>query len=386
MKITRTEVIILGDPMPTERVDVRIGECAFLRVHTDEGVTGLSEVFAVPGAVAKAALDGPDSFFGRLLVGEDPIPAERLWARLYNSMLHGNRRGWAVICIGAVDVALWDINGKARGLPVWQILGGAERSTHQTVEGAPLDVVVPYCTIVSRDYDAESVLREQVEKVARLRDLGFRAMKVEPMRSSPETVVELARLARQALGPDRTLSVDVGYLWNDVGTAARVARQLAESDVFFLETPFPVDSLEAYARLAAVSPVRLAAGEHTVTRWEFLDLMDRGKVQVVQPYVTTCGGLTEARRIVDLAQPRGVLVCPGNWGTAVLGAATVHLAAVSPITPVIEYAPYQVYWSPLGKAIQEVCLPVVEGTIALPTAPGIGVDLPEDLIAHFRAG
>ena len=126
------------------------------------------------------------------------------------------------------------------------------------------------------------------------------------------------------------LSVDVGYLWNDVGQAAKVCEQLLEYDVFWLETPFPVDSLEAYARLSRQTRLRLAAGEHTVTRWEFLELMDRGGVLVAQPYMTTCGGLTEARRIVDLAQPRGVLVCPGNWSTQLLGAASVHLAAICP--------------------------------------------------------
>jgi L-alanine-DL-glutamate epimerase-like enolase superfamily enzyme len=178
----------------------------------------------------------------------------------------------------------------------------------------------------------------------------------------------------------------VGYLWNDVGVATRVAAELAELGVFFLETPFPVDSLEAYGRLTAKAPLRIAAGEHTVTRWEFLDLMDRGGVQVVQPYMTTVGGLTEARRVVELALPRGVLVVPGNWSTQVLGAATVHLAAFSPITPLIEFAPAQVYWSPLRRALQEVALPVVDGAIALTAGPGIGVELPQDLIDRFRVG
>jgi L-alanine-DL-glutamate epimerase-like enolase superfamily enzyme len=158
---------------------------------------------------------------------------------------------------------------------------------------------------------------------------------------------------------------------------------LEELGVFFLETPFPVDSLEAYARLAAKAALPIAAGEHTTTRWEFLALMEHG-VQVVQPYMTTVGGLTEAKRVVDLALPRGVRVCPGNWSSQVLGAATVHLAAVSQITPLIEYAPAQIYWSPLRKALQDVGLPVVDGAIAHPTSPGIGVEVPDDLIRHFR--
>jgi L-alanine-DL-glutamate epimerase-like enolase superfamily enzyme len=384
VKITHVETFVLGDPRPLASPEGGISALAFVRVHTDEGISGTSEVFSVPPGVVAAVLDGPDSFFGHLLVGEDPTPPERLRARLYNSMLHGNRRGWAVICMGAVEVALWDIWGKALGRPVYQLLGGAERSDHQLHDEAQRREVVPYCTIVSTDNTAPRVLSEQVERALTLRALGYRAFKVEPMQSTPETVVELARRVRAALGPAVTLCVDVGYLWNDVGVALAVADRLAALDVFFLETPFPVDALEAYRRLTAGTRLRIAVGEHTVTRWEFLDLMDRGGVGVVQPYMTTVGGLSEAKRVVDLAIARGVLVCPGNWSTGVLGAATVHLAAYSPITPIFEFAPPEIYASPLRRALADVALPVHHGAVALPAAPGIGVDLPDDLIARFR--
>jgi L-alanine-DL-glutamate epimerase-like enolase superfamily enzyme len=386
VRITQVEVFVLGDPAPPEPVDDRIAHLACVRIATDEGLSGLSEVFAVPPAVAKAALEGPDSFFGQWLIGADPIPPARLWTRMYDSLLHGNRRGWAIICLGAADVALWDIYGQALGRPVYQLLGGAERSPHQIYDEAQRREVVPYATIVSRDWDAASVIRQQTAKVATLCELGYRAVKVEPMRSAPATVVELAARARAVLGPERLLCVDVGYLWQDVGVALAVAERLLEHEVFFLETPFSVDALAAYARLTARTRLRIAAGEHTVTRWEFLDLMDRGGVGVVQPYMTTVGGLTEARRVVELAAARGVLVCPGNWSTAILGAATVHLAAVSPITPLIESVAAEVSWSPLRRALQAVGLPVVNGAIALPTAPGLGVALPADLVQHFRIG
>jgi len=398
---------VLGDPPAPGPVDDRIAALAFLRLHTDQGLTGLSEVFSVPPGVARAVLDGPDSLFGRRLLGEDPVAPEHLSRRLYGELLHSNRQGWAIVCLGAVDVALWDLFGKALGRPVYQLLGGAERAWGQRwdlAEAPPAaDVggppgqegtgdrhtareVVPYGTIVSAGWDAASVLREQVARAVRLCDLGYRAVKVEPMRSAPETVVELARRTREAIGPQRMLAVDVGYLWDDVGLALQVAEGLLAAGVFFLETPFPVDSLAAYAELAAKTRLRIAAGEHSVTRWEFLDLLDRGGVRVAQPYATTAGGLTEARRVVDLAQARGALVCPGNWSTHVLGAANVHLAAYSPVTPYVEVAPPELYWSPLRRAIQEVGLPVVGGALALPESPGLGVDLPDALIRRFRIG
>ena len=385
MKITKTEVFVLGDPVPTTLVDMsRVDGLAFLRIHTDEGITGISEIFTVPPGVAYSVLDGPDSFFGRLLLKEDPITPERLWTRLYNSMLHGNRRGWAIICLGAVDVALWDIYGKALGRPVHQLLGGSERSSHQIDSDAKRREVVPYCTIVSDGWDRDSVLKEQVDRVVKLCELGYRAFKVEPLGQTSQTIVDLTRLTREAVGPEVLLSVDVGYLWNDVGEALKVIKGLVEYDILFFETPFPVDSVAAYARLTAQTEVRIAIGEHTVSRWEFLQMMDEGGVLVVQPYMTTCGGLTEAKRIVELAQPRGVLVCPGNWSTHVLGMATVHLMAYSPISPVFESAPSEVYWSPLRKALQELALPVSDGAVPFPSAPGIGIELPADLIEHFR--
>jgi L-alanine-DL-glutamate epimerase-like enolase superfamily enzyme len=386
VKISAVEVFVLGDSPPRDPADEHIAQLAVVRIGTDEGITGLSEIFSVPPGVAKAALDGPDSFFGRHLIGEDPLPPERLWTKLYGSMLHGNRRGWAIICLGAADVALWDIYGKALGRPVYALLGGAERSPYQVYDDRQRGAVAPYCTIISRDWDHESVLRQQIERVEALRALGFRAMKIEPMRSAPETIVELARRARSALGDEGLLAVDVGYLWNEVDVAWRVAERLLEHNVFFLETPFPVDALAAYTRLAARTRLPIAAGEHTVTRWEFLDLMDRGSVQVIQPYMTTVGGLTEARRVLELALARGVLVCPGNWSTQILGTATLHLAAISPMTPTIEYAPAQIYDSPLRRALQALAPPVVDGAIAWPAAPGIGIDLPADLVAHFRVG
>jgi L-alanine-DL-glutamate epimerase-like enolase superfamily enzyme len=177
--------------------------------------------------------------------------------------------------------------------------------------------------------------------------------------------------------------VDVGYLFNDVPTAARVCRELEEFDIFFFETPFPVDTPEPYARLAARTSIPLAMGEHAVTRWEFLEMMDRGGVSVVQPYMTTCGGLTEARRIVELALARGALVCPGNWSTQILGAATVHLAAFSPITPFIEFAPAEIFESPLRRELQAAGFPVKNGQIELPDDPGIGYTLSEEIRQRF---
>jgi L-alanine-DL-glutamate epimerase-like enolase superfamily enzyme len=398
MKIVSSEIFVLADPPPGPDEAVyqlpspgawppRIRELACLRIHTDAGLSGLSEIFSVPAGVAKTVLDGPESFLGRYLVGEDPIPPDRLWKRLYNTVLHSNRRGWQMICIGAVDVALWDILGKALNRPVWQLLGGVEQASHQVQEATKgARSVIPYCTIVSDAWDRETVLRQQIERLEHLKALGFRGMKIEPMRSSRETIVELTSRAREVLGSSGILCIDVGMMWNDTGAALDVLDRVKEHDIYFFETPFPTDSVEAYRRLTSRAPIRIAAGEHTVSRWEFFDLMDHGGLHVVQPYMTTVGGLSEAKRVVEHAEPRGVLVIPGNWSTQILGAASVHFALWSPISPLIEYAPADIYPSPLRREIQRLGIPVVNGSIAPPVAPGMGIELPDDLIRHFRIG
>ena len=383
MKISRLEVFVIGDGPEIDPDKGGIEPLACLRIHTDSGLSGLSEVFRVPPGVVQATVGGPGTHFGRLLLGQELTHPERLWQHLWDSLMHTNHRGWQVIILGALDVALWDLYGQMLQQPVWKLLGGAERGFFQTPVGQPLEVT-PYCTLVSDVWGGEPMFTQQIGRAERLAALGYRAFKVEPMLSTPHDVVELARRFRKTLGHELTLMLDVGYLFNDVPTAARVCRQLEEFDLFFFETPFPVDTPEPYAKLATLTSIPLAMGEHGVTRFEFLDMLDRGGVSVVQPYMTTCGGLTEAKRIVDLTLPRGGLVCPGNWSTQILGAASVHLAAYSPITPFIELAPAEVFDSPLRKELQSAGFPVVNGVISLPTKPGIGYELPPTIATDFR--
>lgn len=383
MKITRLEVFVIGDGPEIDPDKGGVEPLACVRVHTDDGPTGLSEVFRVPPGVVQATVGGPETHFDRLLIGQEVTHPERLWQRMWDAFMHTNRRGWEIIILGALDVAVWDVYGQMLKRPVWELLGGVQRGPFQTPAGEGTGIT-PYCTLVSDVWGGEPMFAQQVSRAERLAQLGYRAFKVEPMMSSPSDVVELARRFRKSLGDGLTLMVDVGYLFHDVPTAARVARQLEELDVFFFETPFPVDSPAPYAELAARTSLPLAMGEHGVTRWEFLDMMDRGRVSVVQPYMTTCGGLTEAKRIVELARARGAMVCPGNWSTQILGAATVHLAAYSPVTPFIEFAPAEVYESPLRRELQAAGFPVHNGAISFPERPGIGYDLPTDIATRFR--
>lgn len=383
MRITRLDVFVIGDGPQIDPDQGGVEPLACIQVRTDEGLTGLSEVFRVPPGVVQATVGGKETHFGRLLIGEELTHPERLWQRMWDAFMHTNRRGWEIIILGSLDVALWDIYGQMLGQPVWQLLGGIQRGPFQTPIGSKVEIT-PYCTLVSDVWGGEPMFSQQIGRAEELAALGYRAFKVEPMMCKPADVVELARRFRRTIGDAPNLMVDVGYLFNDVPTAARVCRELEELNIDFFETPFPVDSPEPYAKLAKLTSIPLAMGEHGVTRWEFLDLMDRGNVTVIQPYMSTCGGLTEAKRIVELAIPRGAQVCPGNWSTQILGSASVHLAAYSPVTPLIEFAPAEVYASPLRRELQAAGFPVKNGSIAVPEKPGIGYQIPDEVITAFR--
>ncbi|MBM4077717.1 MAG: mandelate racemase/muconate lactonizing enzyme family protein, partial [Planctomycetes bacterium] len=267
MKISRLEVFVIGDGPEIDPDKGGIEPLACLQVYTDDGLSGLSEVFRVPPGVVQSTVGDRTTHFGRLLIGQEVTHPERLWQLMWDALIHTNRRGWEIIILGALDVAIWDLYGKMLNQPVWKLLGGVQRGPFQTPVGQVAEVV-PYCTLVSDVWGGEPMFTQQVSRAERLAEHGYRAFKVEPMMSTPSDVVELARRFRQTLGDDLTLMVDVGYLFNDVPTALRVCQGLEELDVYFFETPFPVDTPEPYAKLANLTSIPLAMGEHGVTRWE----------------------------------------------------------------------------------------------------------------------
>ena len=197
-------------------------------------------------------------------------------------------------------------------------------------------------------------------------------------------MVETIAGVRREVGPDFAIMVDVAYAWDDVGHALEVIESWADLDVFFVETPLWADDLEGYAELARRSPTPIAAGEWLATRYEFLDLMDRGGVHVAQPDVGRVGGLTEARRVCDLAAERDRLIVPHGWKTGITVAATAHLAAVTPHMPFFEYVPQQVAESRLRRELVTDELTLVDGELALPARPGLGIELNRDVLEEFE--
>lgn len=197
-------------------------------------------------------------------------------------------------------------------------------------------------------------------------------------------MVETIAAARKAVGPDFAIMVDVGYSWDSPAHALEIIESWAEYDVFFVETPLWADDLAGYAELSRRSPTPIAAGEWLATRYEFLDLIDRGGVHVVQPDVGRMGGLTEARRVCELAAERGRLVVPHGWKTGITVAATAHLAAVTGHMPFFEFVPQQVAESALRRELVTDELALVDGMLALPERPGLGIELDLEALERFE--
>jgi len=361
-----------------------------VEVHTDAGITGIGESDLNPW-IARACLDAPSTHnmglsLREMLIDEDPLDPPRVWEKLYVGSAMNGRRGAVVHTIGAIDIALWDIAGKAAGKPVYELLGGAAR-----------DEIVPYASLQPDTRGFEAYRDSLVEWAVRAKDdYGFRASKLEITFDGPyahrgthepdERIIEVVEAVRRRVGPQMTLMVDVQYTWSDPERAIRTISALRDCDLFFVETPLWADDLDGYARLHdAATGTRIAAGEWLATRHEFIELMDRGKVDVAQPDIGRVGGLTEARRVAQLAADRGRIVVPHAWKTGLSIAAAVQLAAVTPNCPFIEYLPPELTDSPLRRELVVGELPFVGGQIPLPETPGLGVELDRRALRRFAA-
>ena len=372
MKITDVEAIYVRSQQVRELCDS--GQDALIvRVHTDAGISGLGEVDSNPLAV-KGAIEGPYSHtvtsgLRELVLGEDPFETEKIWHKMYTGNLYGGRRGAGFHAMSGIDIALWDIKGKALGLPVWKLLGGG---FHDRIRcyASSLWGSTPEATC---------------ELAKRYVDRGFDAVKFgwEPMGRDEVTDLALVREARRGLGDGPDLLVDAGLVW-DAKTAIRRVRAFEEHRIFWLEEPLMPDDYEGYRRLSEAVDTRIAAGEEESNRASFLDLMDRGRVDVVQVDLTRVGGFTEAVKIASLAQDRGLPVANHGFTTYVNVAAALHFLNSVPNTLIAEYVAEEE--TTLRDRLTKQRIRAHDGMLAIPQEPGLGVELDEEAVSRLRVG
>lgn len=387
MKITDIECHVVVAPEVNADACSSAQDDIVVLVHTDEGITGIGETDTNPW-VAKAMIEARGTHcmalcLKALAIGQDPMDPEALWERMYAGSAMTGRRGLGICAMGAIDMAVWDIRGQAAGVPCWKLLGGQRT-----------DPITPYASLLPAGRTLEAYADGLVEQALRAKEAGFRAMKLELCLNGPyshnrlqerdEAYPAIVARCREALGPEVTIMVDVAYAFADRKRALRVIRTLEPFDIYFFETPLQIDDLAGYAWLADQTAVRIAAGEWQQTRFEFLDLLDRGHIDVAQPDVGRVGGLTEARRVAHLAGARGRQIVPHCWKTAIGIAASAHLAAVTPHCPFIEYLPAELSDSVIRKDLADDGLTMTDGHVALPDRPGLGVTLHRDALERFR--
>lgn len=389
MRITDIECHVLLVPDLRKDATSSAQDDIVVFVHTDDGITGIGETDVNPW-IARACIEAPSTHtmglgLKDMLLGENPLEPERIWEKLYTGSAMNGRRGAVICAIGALDMALWDIRGKAASKPVWQLLGTRAK-----------DHIVPYASLQPTGDSFEQYRDSLVAWAVRAKELGFRAGKMEVTLSGPynhsglnepdERMTEVVAACRRAVGRDFVMMVDVQYTWSDADVALRTLRDWREFDIYFVETPLQIDNLAGYARLHHEAPMPIAAGEWQNTRFEFADLMDVGLVDVAQPDVGRVGGLTEARRVCDMAAARGRRIVPHCWKTGIGIAASAHLAAVTPHCPYIEFLPANLCDSLLRKELVEDELNIVNGVLPLPQRPGLGIEVCRDALRKFRAG
>jgi L-rhamnonate dehydratase len=365
MKIIDVRALILRQPDLDASVADGSQDALLIFVHTDAGLVGVGEVDSSP-TVIKAIIDAPQSHsiasgLRSLLVGEDPTEIRRLWERMFKGSMYFGRRGAAVHAISGVDIALWDLLGKATEKPVSALLGGRYR-----------DRIRAYASTLMPDTPEEvaSVVRSH-------RDAGFTAIKLGwgPLGRSAQSDVALVAAAREAAGEQMELMIDIGKGWTSVRDGIDRARAIAQYRPAWIEEPFMPDDYEKYAALARAVPIPLAAGEEETTVWDFERLISAGGVEIVQPDVTRVGGISECLRVAELARRRGRRCVLHAWSTGIIKAATLHVLAAMPEA---EYMEYCVQTTTLNESLVAQRFPVVDGFVEVPDAPGLGIELDEE--------
>ena len=374
MKITDVEAIVLRQEVVNDGIADGSQDDLIVRISTDEGITGIGEVDSSPELV-RALVQAPSSHavatsLRDALIGEDPLDVERLWQRMYRGLIYFGRRGIAIHAISGLDIALWDIKGKALGKPVCELLGTPVR-----------DRVRAYASMLMPDTTAEVTTA-----VAALREQGFTAVKLGwgPLGQDPAHDVELAAAARAAGGDGVEIMIDAGLGYvADAGIAIGVAREYERLGIYWLEEPFEPDEYEAYAELADTVDLRVAAGEQDATWWGFRELIERAHVDVIQPDVTRCGGITEMLRIA-----RARAGARRSRRSRTPGRAASSRRPRSTSTPCCRTGSGRSTASPTRRSTQTLTrqrLPIeADGCVAVPTAPGLGVDLDEDVLESLR--
>ena len=351
---------------------------AFLvQIDTDEGITGWGEA-GTPGHPAIAALISQT--LKPLLMGQDPFDREVLWERMYSKMRDYGQKGLPIEAISGIDIALWDLMGKALQMPVHKLLGGSMR-----------EKALAYATGLYYKKSPNQTQDLVQEALGYVKE-GFSAIKMKIGGLPPAQDLSNVRAVREAIGPDIFLMVDANHAYNPV-TAIQVGRELERYQVFWFEEPVIPEDIQGYLEVKEALDVPIAGGECEYTRFGFRELISRRAVDILQPDACKTGGLSEAKKIAALASSWDIPYIPHCWGTPIAIAAALHLLAVLPEVPscrntlpfhqvpVLEFdrTPH-----PIREELAVQPFRVEGGWVRVPTEPGLGVEVRKEILSKYR--
>ena len=354
-KITAVEARTVSIPLDqatsfsTRRVTAR--DYAVVRVRTADGLEGIG--FCYGGSRAGSLVThAVRELFAPMLVGQSALRVEGLWEEMYRDSILQGRAGSTMRALSIIDVALWDRNARAAGLPLSLYLGGhaKERVPVYASGGYYLDGKTP---------------QKLGEEMAGYVALGFTAVKMKVGRLSPKDEEERIAAAREAIGDDVLLMLDANNAWSDLPTALEYMKRYEPYDPYWIEEPFSPDDIPNHALLAECTPVTVATGEIEAGRWRHQELLEQRAAQILQSDAAVCGGISEWRRIAAMAAGFGVTMCP-HWFHDL----HVHLVAATPNARFVEYFPDDQVLN--VRRLVDTQLSFKDGSLKVPTGPGLG--------------
>jgi D-galactarolactone cycloisomerase len=376
MKITAVHTHVLeaqlAEPFAYSRMWYAKRMSMIVEIVTDDGLVGWGECYG-PAWINAAVVRELGSF----LIGQDPLRSEYLWAELYARFRDHGQKGVVIQGLSGIDIALWDLKGKYLSQPIHRLLGGPVRER-----------VKAYATGLYRRERSDHTAY-LCEEALESRALGFQAMKLKVGFGVADDV-RAVQAVREAIGPEIGLMIDANHAYDAV-EAIRLGRQIEQFDIGWFEEPVPPEDLDGHAAVKAALTMPIATGECEFTRIGFRSLLERRAADLIQPDLCAAGGISECKKIADMAVAFGVRVAPHVWGTGIAVAAATQLLAViadwtppslCPVEPMLEFDRTE---HPVRSALLVEPVAPVNGYVTVPTAPGLGIEVNREVLTRFKA-
>jgi D-galactarolactone cycloisomerase len=342
-----------------------------VEIVTDDGLVGWGECYG-PARINAAVVEQMRPF----LVGQDPLRTEWLWHELYAQYRDHGQKGSIVQGLSGIDIALWDLKGKVFGQPINRLMGGPVRTE-----------VPAYATGLYRRESGDPA-GHLVDEALGYREEGFTAIKLKVGFGIAEDA-RITRAIREAIGAGTGLMIDANHAYDAVGAIA-LGRQVEDLDIGWFEEPVPPEDIAGHLAVKNALHIPVAGGECEFTRYGFRELLTRRAVDILQPDTCAAGGLSECKKIADMAAAFGVRFTPHVWGTGIAIAAALQLLATLPaftppslnrLDPLLEFDRTE---HPIRDALLVAGIEHVRGTVAVPTGPGLGVEVDRNALRRYR--